>query len=560
MRFGLVAGKDDTQGIVTCSCGHRVYAGYLREFEYLSTRRQWLWDRIIEGAGTPDTHTAREYGIWPVTTVGPAPVERPRSTSPQTLLVSIGAGLLIIAALVFVAVTWDLIGPIGQILLLTSATALTTVTAILLRERVPRTAEALAVVAFMLGLIVAGAAPELGALPRSWGGADSIYGVAVAAGAVLLGVGLGHRFAMVTWVWLGWLSTPILLGSGLGLLVDAMGTDEQLTLTIGAVAFLALGGALAFGSRLVDPVPQRLTAGVSLLVAAVLTVALLAFDPPTGATVVIAAALLLLLLAQEATGNRAAAWVGWPLFGTWLAIAALHLPDGAWLTAAMAAAGVALLFGIARWGVGLAAVSAGALWTTWLVAAWEPEQWLFFAFVGLGILLFSLRDGAAPLAWFGALSLEVAFLLRVDDVPFFEVPTLVLAGLLLLAGLIQVRAGEPHSLVAYGPAVTAALLPSSLLVWDDMWSQASLIRFGIVLVASVGCLLLGVRAHMLGLVIPGAVAVSIASTAQLWATLDTLPRWLALALAGSVLIVVGARIEWVRGQGERAGDWLQTLH
>ena len=537
-----------------------MYVGYLREYEYLSSRRQWLWDRIVEGSGPPDTQTAREFGVWPVAPVGPTTPERPRSTSPQTLLVSIGAGLLIIAAFVFVAVTWDLIGPIGQILLLTAATLLTTVIAIQLRARVPRTAQALAAVAFVLGLIVAGAAPELGALPTSWGDADAVYAVAVAAVAVAFGLGLGHRYAMITWVWLGWLSTPVLLGSGLGLLIDELGAEEQVSLTIGAAGYLALCGGLGFGSRLVDQLPQRVTAGVSLLVATVLTMALLAFDPPTGATVVTAAALLLLLLAHEATGSRAASWVGWPLFGTWTALLALHLPDGPWLTAAMAGVGVVLLFGVARWGVGLAAVSAGALWTTWLIAAWEPDQWLFFAIAGLGVLAFSLRDGAAPLAWFGALSLQVAFLLRIDDVPFFEVPTLVLAGLLLLAGLVQIRAGETHSLVAYGPAVTAALVPSSLLVWDDLWSQASLLRFGIVLGVGVGCLVLGVRTHMLGLVVPAAVAVSIASTAQLWATLDTLPRWLALALAGSALIVAGARIEWVRGQGERAGDWLQTLH
>jgi hypothetical protein len=38
-----------------------------------------------------------------------------------------------------------------------------------------------------------------------------------------------------------------------------------------------------------------------------------------------------------------------------------------------------------------------------------------------------------------------------------------------------------------------------------------------------------------------------------------LPRWLALGIAGTVLIIVGARIEWVRGKGRETGAWLQSL-
>ena len=131
--------------------------------------------------------------------------------------------------------------------------------------------------------------------------------------------------------------------------------------------------------------------------------------------------------------------------------------------------------------------------------------------------------------------------------------------IVLLAGLVQFRSGERRSLILYASALSAALLPSALVIWDEPWSTASLARFLIVMLAGVVCLLLGVRGHLLGLVVPATLAVSIAATAQLWATLDTLPRWLALALAGAALIGAGARIEWVREKRQETSAWLRTL-
>ena len=140
------------------------------------------------------------------------------------------------------------------------------------------------------------------------------------------------------------------------------------------------------------------------------------------------------------------------------------------------------------------------------------------------------------------------------------VMALALALLLLAAGVLQWRAGERRSSIVFGPAVTMALLPSAILVWVDVWSQPSLIRFGIVMVAGIALLLVGVKRRMLGLVVPATVAVSIAATAQIFATLDLLPRWLALGIAGAILLLVGARIEWVRSKREETSAWLQSLN
>ena len=80
------------------------------------------------------------------------------------------------------------------------------------------------------------------------------------------------------------------------------------------------------------------------------------------------------------------------------------------------------------------------------------------------------------------------------------------------------------------------------------------------MVAGIALLLVGVKRRMLGLVVPATVAVSIAATAQIFATLDLLPRWLALGIAGAILLLVGARIEWVRSKREETSAWLHSLN
>jgi hypothetical protein len=62
-----------------------------------------------------------------------------------------------------------------------------------------------------------------------------------------------------------------------------------------------------------------------------------------------------------------------------------------------------------------------------------------------------------------------------------------------------------------------------------------------------------------GLLLPGAAAVAIAAAAQVWSGLASLPRWIGLGLAGTALVLAGARIEWLRGEGGRARAWLREL-
>lgn len=548
----LAQASPDAAGMLTCECGFSTYSGYLQEFEYVTQRREWLWDRVVEQSGPPEATIARQYGVWPVAAPTPAPPPAHQPASTQILLVSLGAGLLILAGVVFVAVAWDLIGVYGQLFMMLLATLLTAGAAWFTRRRTPRTAEALAVVSFALAVILALAAPALGLVSEDWTEPDRPYWLVVSAVLMAAGLGLGRSSGLRAWSALGWVLAPFVLAAALGVAAGWL-TSGHLEMTLAAVAFLALALAL-FTIR--PWAATVLSAALSLSVAIVLTMALLAMTPPTGAIVTIAAALLALLLLSRRI--PVAEFIGWPLFGLWVTLLLGLLPTSPATLTAAALFGTGLMFALATRSSPLAVASAWTLWTSWMMFS-PDDAWLVLAIAGIAQFALATRRQAAPVAWVAAVTAEAALLLQWDSTPIFEGPTLAFSALLLAAGLLQLRAGQQRSSIVYGPAVTMALIPSSLMVWVDVWSQPSLVRFGIVMAAGIALLLIGVRRRMLGLVVPAAVAVSIAATAQIFATLDLLPRWLALGIAGAILLLVGARIEWVRSKREETSAWLQSL-
>ena len=542
----------DALGMLTCTCGFTTYAGYLQEFEYVSRRRQWLWDRVVEQAGPPDPATARQYGVWPATTPAPPAPPVHKGAPTQILLVALGAGLLILAGVVFVAVAWDLIGVYGQLLMMLLVTVLTGAAAWFTRLRTPRTAEALAVVSFALAVILMVAAPSLGLVPESWAEPDRPYWLLASAALMGGGLGLGALSGLRAWSALGWLSAPFVLAAAFG--IGSGWIDSgHLEMTVAAVAFLALALALFTG----HPGAARVvSAALSLLVTGTLTLAMLPMTPPVGAIVTIAAALLaLLLLSRRFAGVE---FIGWPLFALWVTLLVGLAPSSPLTSVVAAILGAGLMVALSPRSVLLAVASGWTLWTSWMMSAPE-DAWLVLVVAGLAQFGLATRRNAAPVAWVGAVSVEAALLLEWDSTPVFEGPTAALALLLLAAGLLQRRAGERRSSIVYGPAVTMALVPSALMVWVDVWSQPSLIRFGIVMAGGILLLLVGVKRRMLGLVVPSTIAVSIAATAQIFATLDLFPRWLALGIAGAILLLVGARIEWVRSKREETSAWLHSL-
>lgn len=599
--------------MVTCPSGHRAYSGYLAEAAYLRPRLQWLDDRITAGDPAPDPEVARAGGIWAAPGPGEAGApgtatraEWPTSPKPyvpqpghggpglQTLLLGLGAALLIIAGVVFTAVVWDRLGVGGHVAIMAVATLGFAGLAVRLTHRLPATAEALACVAFGLAVIDVVAAPALGLVPDSWLDPEVPYLSVVAVGLAAAGVLLGHRCALRAWVWLGWVAAALAGAAVTWFLALGPADGRQpwaaVSVTVVALTTVALAAGPVLDERLRrDQEPMVAASILGLLLSAGAWLAWLSdLDRPaiagTAVTTVISAA--------------AAAWV-WrhtssPVAGLCAVVLVgivgglvllLPLSDAAWLAVVAALAGAALLAGFVRAGLPRAGlVGSAALWSTWglgSVAIGAPEVADDPVFLQLSLLLAVVSASwfvlaalgvepwiAWPAAGVGELALVAAGGDRLPVPDLGESWTLPLAALLLLAGYLWHRSDPGPSLGWLGPGVSVAVLPSALLCWSAPWvagfseqtDREALVRLGLVLLVGVGLVVAGVRLRLTGLFVPGVAALAIAGLAQLWGTALAMPRWLGIGLAGATVLLVGARLEWLRGRGRRVRSYLGELH
>ena len=602
----------------TCRCGHRAYAGYVAEADSLSARSGWLAARIAAGDPAPAPELHQQYRIW--SPPGPAhPVtggdrSLPRDTiqqppptalaaqptgvgpsgtpSAQTVLLAVGALLLVIAGAVFAAVVWDRLGALGQVALMLVATFGVGALAIRLRRGLTGTAESLAAVAAGLAAVDVMAAPLLGLLPSRWVNDPTLY-PAVALGALGVALLLLHRrFGLRAWSWLGWLG--LLVGAwcvvpAVATATDAMDSEAWVFAAV-AVPTLASVGMLMAGQHarhLVDQSAALVTVGAFGLATGALATTVGVLSSATNRN----GALLTTALTAGAFGIWAVRDRGrsqWANLGA-TALAGITValllsmppdPQPVWLAGAVALAG--LVVGLVTWLVAadrtLVATGALAVWIPWAVVRMSaaPDagaddlvasqlSWLSLL---VAIVAFILAWWTPGLGWAGALLAMIAMSLApVTWADPLETFTLPFAALLLGAGLLWRRRGPTPSLQWLGPAVATALLPSAAATWlapwaVDVWSETTtthLVRLAAVLVGGVIAVVLGARHHLAGLFVPGAIALVIAAGAQLWSGLETLPRWVGLAIAGTLLVVAGARIEWLRREGRRAAAWVGDL-
>ncbi len=603
----------------TCRCGHRAYAGYVAEADALSARSGWLADRIAAGDPAPAPELHREYRVWnppgptpsptsdaraawggaaqpPANAAGqalPAPVTT-GAPSAQTVLLAVGALLLVIAGAVFAAVVWDRLGALGQVALMLIATFGVGALAIRLRHGLTGTAESLAAVAAGLAAVDVMAAPLLGLLPSRWVNDPTLYpalGLAALGGILLL---LHHRFGLTAWSWLGWLGLLVGAWCVVPAVSTATATSDSEAWAFAAVALPALAGVgmLAAGQharRLADQRAALLTVGALGLASSALITAVGILASPTATNRNGA------LLTTALTACAFAAWAvvvrgrdQWVNLAT-AALAGLTTalllsmppdPQPVWLAVAVALAG--LVVGLVAWLVAadrtLVATGALAVWVPWAVIriSATPDtsaddlvaSQLALLSLLVAILAFILAWWTPGLGWAGAVlamtAMAVAPVTWADPLETFSLP---FAAVLLGAGLLWRRRGPTPSLQWLGPAVAMALLPSAAATWlapwaVDLWSETTtthLLRLAAVLVGGVLAVVLGARHHLAGLFVPGSIALVIAGGAQLWSGLETLPRWGGLAIAGTLLVVAGARIEWLRHEGRRAVGWVGDL-
>lgn len=618
--------QHDAAGMTTCRCGLRAYAGYLAEADALDARRGWLADRIAAGDPAPEPALARSYGVWPPPVAGSLPGQvgthpagvraagsRP-APSAQTILLGVGALLLVVAGAVFAAVVWDRLGAAGQVALMLGATVGVGALAVRLRSRLEGTAEALAVVAAGLAAIDLVAAPLLGLVPERWLSEPTLY-PALALAGLGLGLLLLHaRSGLRAWSWLGWLAIPVAAGCVVPA-VAAMTDSPAWTAaaaTVPAVASVALLAAPTRSPRLRDQRAPLHVAGALGLAASAWGTAVAATIRPALPGALLTTAVSALAVGVWAGSERrearrtsegdtpvapgpgspqgpvrvphgrarllslATAALAGIALGMALAIPAE--PQPAWLAALVAVAGL---------GVGTVAlvstdetepavVGAIAVWSSWAglrVVSFDPvpggadPQAQLSLLAGLVALIGFVAAAWLPWAgWIAAgLGLVALGLAPWDQPDAVEAYSLPAAALLLLAGVLWRRSRPCPSLAWLGPAVAAALIPSALACWIAPWAlgggQAGghLVRLGLVLATSLAAVVAGARWRLGGLLLPGAAALVIAALAQVYSGLANLPRWIGLGIAGTLLIVAGARIEALRREGRRAAGWVGDL-
>jgi hypothetical protein len=585
--------------MVSCPhCGQRAYAGYVAEAAYLTDVRQqqelrltWLINQVRAGAPAPSAGEAQVAHAWAPPSSAP-PTAAPASGAP--ILLVLGVGLLVIAALVFVAVVWHGLGVGGQAGVLTALTALAAFLAIHFRVRLPATAEALAAAALALLAIDLIAAPALGLFPHRLIDAGSWYlplALTVVAGAGVFGAA---TFRLQAWAVGGWFAVvpaAAFLGNAIAHLatrpVTASGYGVLAVVVVG-IALVAGGGALTASgplTRLTHGGPWPTLAGALLLIGSACSapIAVLGHGARTSWLVLGVATTALLAGSARASGADRF-WSGSSVGVGGITVALALLPH---LTSALGYAAVAAVLGAASVGVGhllrqanLGRIAAGGIWAGWIGGRLlqvadhhNPSAYhqvvLLGAVAGLALLADAVLGRQPALAWIaagsGTLAVGAASLgAHVHVAEWFTLPA---AAALLVAGVIWRQQRPQASSVEWcGPSAVVAGIPSAFLCWAAPWVAGSelavrehLVRLGCVLVLGGAAAVLGARRLWAGLLWPAAVTLVVAGGAQLWGSTHVLPRWLVLAVVGVALVAAGARLEWLRDRRTSFQRWTDRL-
>lgn len=573
---------EKTTGMLECTCGHRADAHFVNEAAYLQARLDWVRDRIRDGDVAPRAAAVPRMDV----AVPTAPYRMPV----QTILLSIGALLLVVAASVFTAVAWPRLGPAGQVGIVLLVTTVVTSLAVVLRTRLHGTAEALAALAFGLIIVDAVALSALGLAPEEWLDGGSMFWLVLFAALAVVGVVVGRWTALRSWSWMGWGSSAAALGAAAALLI---GPDESDSASLAlAMCVLAVGGALLLtGSYVVawtrvDRRPMVLAGTVAFLIGlgvvgslALAGEAVAAVATTTGLTGAALAGMAALM--PGADGRRNARQVSFVaavvLSSVAVGLLASLLPRTAVVAVGVGLLGGALLLaGVARGRGVVGLLPATPLWATWLVMVLaDVDQGV------VGVLFVAVAASLLAAAWMGAGDADVtwlawpaamgaytAFVLLVPETypTLLEAWTLPGALLLAAAAAVSCRGRPASTLERVGPALSVALLPSALATWFSPWVSSvssdtteHVVRLIGVLVVGGVLMVVGARRHALGVLLPASAAVLVAGSAQVWTGLATLPRWIALALVGTTLVLAGARFEWMRDEGRRARTWVHQM-
>ncbi|MFD6334486.1 SCO7613 C-terminal domain-containing membrane protein [Streptomyces niveus] len=348
------------------------------------------------------------------------------------------------------------------------------------------------------------------ALDLGYAAAVAIH-LALTAGALTLGV-YGRRVASGVWSPVSTTAMVCALVGAADVALPALATETATLITLGVLLALLCGGAVALN-----------TAVTAATFAARPFQALLAC-----AAVGAAVALLCAFCASAGLPRETIA----PVVVAVPAAAAL-------LGARLRRHPVALPVELTASGAGLLAVA---------LASGHPETVaLVLALCGVVAAGTALRPERRPAAGYLAAALFVLATwvrLYASDVATPEAYTLPVTALALVVGVLR-RRGDPEasSWTAYGPGLAATLLPSLVAAWGDThWLRP--LALGI---AALAVTLVGARLRLQALLVLGGTVLALDTLHELAPyvvqVVGALPRWLPPALAGLLLLAVGATYE-----------------
>ncbi|MEU9647777.1 hypothetical protein AB0E00_02455 [Streptomyces sp. NPDC048110] len=209
-----------------------------------------------------------------------------------------------------------------------------------------------------------------------------------------------------------------------------------------------------------------------------------------------------------------------------------------------------------------AAGAAAGLLALALAVTDPPMLALVLSFGGVLVAGTALRPERRPAGWAaGALFLLAAWVrLTAWDVTTPEAYTLPVTGPALVVGYLR-RRRDPavSSWTAYGAGLAVTLVPSLLAAWDDRhWLRPLLLG-----VAALVVTLVGARHRLQAPLVLGAGVLALVTLHELapyiTQVVGALPRWVPPALAGVVLLVLGATYEQRLRDARRLRDALGRL-
>ncbi|WP_435252772.1 SCO7613 C-terminal domain-containing membrane protein [Streptomyces tendae] len=195
--------------------------------------------------------------------------------------------------------------------------------------------------------------------------------------------------------------------------------------------------------------------------------------------------------------------------------------------------------------VEVAGAAAGLLALT-LAVPDPPMLALVLSLNGVVAAATALRPERRAVGWAAAVLLPAAAWVRLAawEVGTPEAYTLPVTGPALVVGYLRRRRDTAvSSWTAYGPGLAATLVPSLLAAWDDQhWLRPLLLG-----VAALAVTLVGARLRLQAPLVLGAGVLALVAMHELAPYLTqvvgALPRWVPPALAGLVLLVLGATYE-----------------